>query len=417
MSAPVASSGRRMSLVTVDQGLSSLSNIVALVWVAHAFGPVDFGRFSLIMMIYALAQVSFRGLISTTVVVHPEDADQRPHSILAPTMLLGLGTGAVCVLAGLGLGAMHNPLAGPTVALGAGLPLLMLQDVGRYLAIARRQPMRAIALDSIWLVLIVVAIAGTHLSESPSLTLVVGAWTGTGAVAALWVFLQYGIPTENWLTWVRERWGFSWRSLVSSVAGSGTTLLTASLMTAVSSPVAVAAFRAATLLGAPSTTVQMAVGTSAATDIAREREDDHAVSQHVRRAILISTAVGVVNLAVLIFLPDVIGHALLGASWDMVKPLMLALGLKVLLMAAQSGIRASLIGRRLINPAVVTDIVSMVLVGVCMIIGAALGDAEGALWAMAVGTGVSTGCWWIALWWTRHRATVRRTASRPASLV
>jgi O-antigen/teichoic acid export membrane protein len=120
----------------------------------------------------------------------------------------------------------------------------------------------------------------------------------------------------------------------------------------------------------------------------------------VRRAIAVSTAVGVLNLVVLVFLPNPIGHAVLGDSWDTVKPLMLALSLKVLLMAAQSGIRASLIGRRLITPAMVTDVISIILVGVCMIVGAALGDAEGALWAMAVGTGVSTCCWWIALWWT-----------------
>jgi hypothetical protein len=34
-----------------------------------------------------------------------------------------------------------------------------------------------------------------------------------------------------------------------------------------------------------------------------------------------------------------------------------------------------------------------------MVVGAAWGDAEGALWAMAVGTGVSTVCWWIAVIW------------------
>jgi O-antigen/teichoic acid export membrane protein len=300
--------------------------------------------------------------------------------------------------------ALGSSLGGPTLALGIAMPLLMLQDVGRYLAIARRRPNAAIVLDSLWLLLMAAAFIGIRVLDKSSLTWVVGAWTGTGAISALWVFVQYGLPSATWLSWVRERWNFSWRSLVSSIAGSGTTLLTASLMTAFSSAIAVAAFRAATLLGAPSTTVQMAVGTSAAADIARDRDDKRSVANHVRRAIAVSTAVGVLNLVVLVFLPNPIGHAVLGDSWDTVKPLMLALSLKVLLMAAQSGIRASLIGRRLITAAMVTDVISIILVGACMIAGAALGDAEGALWAMAIGTGVSTGCWWIALWWTARPA-------------
>ena len=135
-----------------------------------------------------------------------------------------------------------------------------------------------------------------------------------------------GAPTGGGFAWLRERWDFSWRSMVSGLSASGTALATASLMTLFSSPIAVAAFRAATLLGAPSTAVQMAVGTSAAADIAREREDPRAVWRHVRRAILIATVVGVLNLVVLVFLPDVVGHAVLGEAWDIVEPLMLEIG-------------------------------------------------------------------------------------------
>ena len=56
-----SSSGRRLSLITIDQVLSSLSNIVTLIWVAHAFDAVDFGRFSLILMVYTVAQVALHG--------------------------------------------------------------------------------------------------------------------------------------------------------------------------------------------------------------------------------------------------------------------------------------------------------------------------------------------------------------------
>lgn len=399
MTAQEGSANRRLSLVTVDQILSSLSNIAALIWVAHAFEPIDFGRFSLVVMVYTVAQVVFRSLIATTAVVHPEDVDARPGAILGLTLVLGVGAGALCTTAGLALVASDSAMGGPILVFGLALPFLALHDVGRYLAIARQLPGGAVVLDGIWFLLLPVGLIGTREAGLDSLTWLIAAWTGSGVIASLWVFVQCGAPTGGGVRWLRERWDFSWRSTVSGLAASGTALATASLMTLFSGPLAVAAFRAATLLGAPSTAVQMAVGISAAADIARERTDPRAVWHHVRRAIVIATVVGVLNLVVLVFLPDVLGHAVLGEAWDLVEPLMLALSLKVLLMAAQSGLRASLIGTHRIQAAMVTDIVSIVLVGACMVAGAAWGDAEGALWAMAVGTGVSTVCWWIAVIW------------------
>lgn len=403
-------SGKRLGLITVDQVLSSLSNIIALVWVAHAFGPVDFGRFSLIMMVYMVAQVAVRGLISTTVVVYPEEADDRPRTIVASSVLTGLLTGGLSVLAGLALLADGSALAWPVLALAVPMPLLMLQDVGRYLAIARRQPVRAVVLDGMWIVLMLVAFGAALSLHLDRLVWPVLAWSGSGAVAGLWVFVQYGLPGRDGMSWIREHWSFSWRALVSGVASSVITLLFASLMALFSSALAVAAYRAATLLAAPSTAVQMAVSTSAATDIARDRDEANAYWRHVRRAIMVSGGVGVANLVVLVFLPSPIGWAVLGSAWAIVKPLMLAVSLKVLLMAGQSGLRAALVGRHRIQTAMVTDIVALLLIGVCMVAGARMGGAQGALWAMAVGTAVSTLCWWVAIAWDgrprrgRHRA-------------
>lgn len=414
MTAQGGSANRRLSLVTVDQILSSLSNIAALIWVAHAFEPIDFGRFSLVILVYTVAQVVFRSLISTTAIVHPEDADTRAGDILGATIVLGIGASILCSAAGLALVAADSEMGGPILVLGLSLTFLVLHDVGRYLAIAKQLPGGAVVLDTLWFALLAVGFVGTDQLGLDSLTWLIAAWTGSGVVASLWVFVQCGAPSGGGLAWLRERWDFSWRSMVSGLSASGTALATASLMTLFSSPIAVAAFRAATLLGAPSTAVQMAVGTSAAADIAREREDPRAVWRHVRRAIAIATVVGILNLVVLVFLPDFIGHAVLGEAWDIVEPLMLAVSLKVLLMAAQSGLRASLIGTHRIQAAMVTDIVAIVLVGACMVVGAAWGDAEGALWAMAVGTGVSTVCWWIAVIW-KGRGPLPELPAKPAA--
>lgn len=397
------SAGRRLGLVTVDQVLSGVANVATLVWVAHATSPIAFGEFSLVMMVFMVAQVAFRSLVSTTVLVHPEDADDRARSVLASAVVLSCSAGLVCILAALSLRAVGSGLGVPLIILGLALPLLLVQDVGRYLAIARQRPSYAVLLDLVWIAGLVVGFPVLQVLGSATLDRLVAVWAAAGVVAGLVVLLQYGVPARDGLQWVRDRWDFSWRSMVSGLTASATVLVTASLMTLFSSAVAVAAFRAATLLASPSTAVQLAVSTSAATDIARERDDPTAVARHMRRAIAIAAAIGVANLVVLVFLPDVIGRMLLGEAWLIVEPFMLAVSLRIVLMSAQSGIRASLIGRHRIQLAMVTDIVSMVLVGLTMVVGAVVGDVAGALWGMAAGTGVSTLCWYLALWWDGRR--------------
>ena len=390
---------RRLSIVTIDQILSSVSNVGALIWVAHALTPGDFGRFGLIVMIYTVAVVASRSLISTTVIVHPDEADDHTRRILASTVITGLAGGGVCALAGLYLYVDDSTFAGPVLALAIPLPFMMLQDVGRYVAIARREPGRAVVLDSLWIVLMAGAFVALAALDGASLTWLVLVWAGAGGIAGLWVFGQYGTPARGGIEWLRQHWGFSWRSLVSGITSSGIVLLMGALMTLFSSVLAVAAFRAATLLSAPSTAMQLAVSTAAATDIARERDSERAVWHNVRRAITIAFALGALNLVILVFLPDPVGEAFLGESWFLVEPLMLPVALRVLLMSGQSGLRAALIGRRRITVVMVTDIVSMALMCICMVTGAALADVEGALWAMVVGTVFSTGCWWIAMVW------------------
>ena len=95
--------GRRAGLVTFDQGISSASNLLMLIWVAHALSAADFGRFSLVFFVWVFTQNGVvRSLVSSTVMVHPEDADERPRDVLGAAVLLSLAVGLLCMLAGAG---------------------------------------------------------------------------------------------------------------------------------------------------------------------------------------------------------------------------------------------------------------------------------------------------------------------------
>ncbi|MDX6234903.1 MAG: hypothetical protein QOH68_4042, partial [Nocardioidaceae bacterium] len=293
-----STAGRRASLVTFDQGISSASNLLVLIWIAHALSPADFGRFSLVFFVWVFTQNGVvRSLVSSTVMVHPEDVDERPRSVLGAAVLLSLAVGGFCVVAGAGIWWAGSDVGPPLLLVGALMPLLGVQDVGRYLGIAESKPGRAVVLDTIWLVLLVGAFVAVDTVDDPTLMWLVAAWAGSGAVSGLWVFVQYGIPRarELSLDWLRLRWHFSWRSLVASSSSAAVALVGSSLMAIVSGPVAVAGVRAALLLERPSTTVQTAVATSSATDIARERSDNAGLLRHQRRTMTASIAVAAIN--------------------------------------------------------------------------------------------------------------------------
>jgi O-antigen/teichoic acid export membrane protein len=392
--------GRRASLVTFDQGISSASNLLVLIWVAHALSPADFGRFSLVLFVWVFTQNGVvRSLVSSTVMVHPEDADERPRSVLGAAALLSLAVGVFCMVAGAGIWWAGSDIGPPLLLVGALMPLLGVQDVGRYLGIAESKAGRAVVLDTIWLVLLVGAFVGVDIVHDATLMWLVAAWAGSGAISGAWVFVQHGIPRarELSLDWLRQRWDFSWRSLVASSSSAAVALVGSSLMAIVSGPVAVAAVRAALLLERPSTTVQTAVATSAATDIARERSDNAGLLRHQRRTMVASIAVAVINMAVLLVIPDALGKILLGRVWDIVQPLLLVVGFHVAALAAQSGVRAALMGRRQIHAVMIVDILGTVLSIVGLVVGAALGDAQGAMWGGVVGQSITAAVWWAVL--------------------
>jgi O-antigen/teichoic acid export membrane protein len=397
--------GRRAGLVTFDQGISSASNLLMLIWVAHALSAADFGRFSLVFFVWVFTQNGVvRSLVSSTVMVHPEDADERPRSVLGAAVLLSVAVGALCGVLGGGLWWAGSNIGPPLLLVGVLMPLLGVQDVGRFIAIAESKAGRAVVLDSIWLGLMLAAFVAVEVSDGASLMWLVAAWAGTGALSGLWVFVQHGMPRarELSLDWLRERWHFSWRSLVASSSSAAVALIGSSLMAIVSGPLAVAGVRAALLLERPSTTVQTAVATSAATDIARERSDNAGLLRHQRRTMSVSILVALVNLAVLMVIPDSVGKLLLGNVWKIVEPLLLVVGFHVGVLAAQSGVRAALMGRRQIHPVMIVDITGTVLSIIGLVIGAALADAEGAMWGGVVGQGITAVIWWSVL--LRHLA-------------
>lgn len=397
-----------MTLVTIDQVLSGVSNLAVVLLVAHVLSPSDFGMFTIVFLVYTLASVTVRALIGATVLVHPDDVKDRPRSILGSAALFGLALGALCLLMGVGLRALDAHIADSLVWLGALLPLMLVQDVGRFLAITARRPMRALWLDAMWIVLEVAGFAVVIARDGADLETSVVIWAAAGAVPGLWVFLHWGLPRPSELNfaWLRSRWDFSWRSMVTSVVTEASTLFGFAGIAAVSGAAAVGTVRAAWLMTQPANTVISGSTRSSLADMAVVRHDESALMVHMRRLLAVSVAAALANCAILVVLPDAVGRLILGQSWELAEPLLLAAGLQLVLIAARNGTRAVLLSRLEIKLIMVTDIAGTFLLVGLSFAGAVMADAQGVIWAGVVAQAIQTVVWWALV---RNRVWGRGT--------
>lgn len=393
----LAPQNRRMALVTVDQALAGASNILVLLFIAHLLSPGDFGLFALLFLGYGMASTAGRALICQPVLVHPEDTDERPRSVLGSTVLFALLAASACLAVGLFLHLSGAGVAPAVLWLGALLPLMIVQDVGRYLAVAAQRPVRALWLDGWWIVLEIGGFLALAQRGGATLTSCVAVWAAAGALSGLVVFIQYGVPGHGELNfgWLRSRWDFSWRSLATSLTTEASALVGFTVVSLVSSQVVVGAVRAATLLTRPGTTVVNGIAQASVADLSREQPEDVLLRVAVRKAVLLSVAAALGNLVVLVLVPDVVGEAILGNTWTVAEPLLLGAGLQLVMIAARNGIRAALLSRREIRVIMVADISGALLLIALSVVGAVLADAQGVIWAGVLAQAIVTAAWMV----------------------
>jgi O-antigen/teichoic acid export membrane protein len=90
-----------------------------------------------------------------------------------------------------------------------------------------------------------------------------------------------------------------------------------------------------------------------------------------------------------------VGRAILGDSWEVAQPLLLAAGLQFVCISVMAGPRAGLLGERAIRKILVIDIVTTALVVASSIAGAEINGALGALWGIAMVQGLIATVMWM----------------------
>jgi O-antigen/teichoic acid export membrane protein len=415
LSQTTQSAGRRLSTITIDQAIAGASNVLIAVLAARVLGPASFGLFGIVFLVYVTAQGISRALVGEPLLIHPEEAEARRGDILRTASAVGVGLAGAVLVGGLVADIWSGSLGTAMIVLAACLPLLVLQDIGRYRAFAVHRPAFALLLDVLWLILLLVAVVVVTVVDSHSLVLFIAIWAGTGAVAGL-VSLRSMTdgPMRLSLSWLRETWGFSSRYLVAFSATQGSALAASVAIAGIAGTRALGGVQGALLAIRPFVMFQTASIAAGVAEISRLGSQVDLVRRHVRRTTALTSTVAVVNMAVLVVLPTQLGELLLGDTWEVTQPLVLAAGSQMLCLGLISGPRAALLGLRAVRKTLAIDLTATALLLALTVVGAVLDGARGAFWAVAGGQGVMAAVWWTVFTnHVRHAPQARSSAPDP----
>ncbi|MEV4999815.1 oligosaccharide flippase family protein [Nocardioides sp. LML1-1-1.1] len=398
----VSSAGRRLRVITVDQAVSGASNVLILVLAAQVLGVEAFGLYGIVFTAFVTVQGCLRALLCEPLLVHPEEAEERPGDAIGTTTLLGLGAGVLLVLAGLVTHLWHGELANSFIVLGVCMPLIALQDLGRYLGFTTHRPSFSLMIDTVWLVLMIAAIVLLAMLDHSSLVTFVAAWAGSGALAGMLVFTRFGLRHLHVsLNWLRETWSFSWRYLIGFASTQMASLSSSVVVGVAAGADALGAVRGTVLITRPVGLVHLASVAAGTAEISRLEPGSAQVRRHVRRTTLLTVVASVVNMAVLLLLPDSVGRLVLKDVWEPTQALLLPATVQMVLYGAICGTRAGLLGMRAVHKTVRIDIATTVILTAAICVGVVVGGVTGAYWALVAGQAVCNVIWWTT--YLRHR--------------
>ena len=398
----------RLSWGVADQAVSSLSNFALGLYVAHAFDVVSFGAFSLAYISYAVVLNASRGLATDPLLVRYSGVGhsawrQASSAASATAAAVGVAAGALSLLVGLLLSGPSGPAF---IALGIGLPGLMLQDSWRFAFFAAGQGARALVNDLVWTTLLVLALATLHLTGRSSIFTCMLAFGGTALLAAGFGAAQAGLAPRLDLVraWAREHRQLSGRYLLENVSASGASQIRAVLLGGLAGLAAIGHLRGAELLMGPFLVVLMGMSQVAVPEAARALQRSTTRLRQFCLGLGASQAAAAAAWGLLLHLalPHGPGRLLLDDVWPGSQPLVPVISLNVmvacLLTAAMSGLRALGAARRSVRVQLLTSLAYVTLSGVGAWQGGALGAALGSLGANSMGA--------VVAWLQLRRATI-----------
>ncbi len=298
-----------------DQGVSSLTNLVAVFAIASSVGVDEFGVFSLcyagLILLLAFSRAYFGLPISLeardTTGASPSSYHAGISALLMISPLIVLGLGLFAGFSSHSAGALWLGLS-----VAAASPFFLAQDLARYQLIAERRSIWALASDCAWL-----AVVGTlWLVRSQIPIPVIALMWCTGPLAAFAVAIAARRPRITWREGLRAmtpKRGVREASTLTVLLSNGLTLVIGVLMLPVYGVGAAGVLRAASTAFGPLNALIAYLDTGVLAALARRsRNRDLGIVGVLAGAF---TTLVLVWGTTLLCLPTPVGVYLLGETW------------------------------------------------------------------------------------------------------
>ncbi len=400
--------------ILIDQVLSSGANFVLAFVLVRSVEPREFGAFGVALVTFQLIISLGRAQGSEPLTIRYSDVGKKEWARAAAhstgySLVLGLLGGAGMIAFGLTAG---GALRTSFLVMGLVLPALLVQDGWRYAFFTLGSPARAVAND---LVLTVVqGVVLVFLAATGTITIAgaIAAWGLAALVAAVLGCVQARtVPSMGHsLSWLRETrmlGGALTGDLIARGAASQVALFAIGALAGLAS---VGYVRAGLLLFGPLyALIQGAVPFAVSECVRLKSASPHRLRPTADLLSLLFGAGGLLLGAVLLLLPENLGRAFLGSSWDGTRellPAMTALAVTAgVIVGPAVGLRAIAAVGRMMTVSLVVAPAAVALPAA----GALLAGAEGAAWGLAASNAVMAG----ALLWQFRTANRVFLASPP----
>jgi O-antigen/teichoic acid export membrane protein len=414
---PRRPSFREKAVWTVlDQAASSLGTFALSVVVARNSDLAEFGAFALVMTLYALTNTAVRALICTPFLMEATGEDDQRG--LAAGALGAAAVLAVPLCGGLLLAAVW--LAEPTrffvLALAIGTPLLLLQDIYRFV-LRQRDDLRSVALnDTLWtgcqlaLAAIVLAVVETGVSY----------WCFAGWLGGVGIAVAHGMWRTGVLPSLPAARRFFGRTkglgvpmVVEAFALAGSASVAQFAILAVGGLEVLAPLKGAAVVLGPVNIINGGL-IFLVTPIVLKMSLAHRRRILVRCGYFAVTVAGLAlaAAAILLLVPDEVGELILGQTWAVAGVAILPTALAFAAFAAQTAAMLAFRAYKVTLHTMTVQVVMFPLPAACGVVGFFLGGAEGAAWGLFASAAATAVVLWTLL--LHLTSDARRRAAEPS---
>jgi O-antigen/teichoic acid export membrane protein len=376
-----------------DQIVSSATNFALTVFAARLLGPEGLGIVTVGLAIGYAGIALERALVGEPLLVLGRA--NGTEGALGTATVTGVALGLVAV----GAGALRGGELGLVIAVvGIFGPTLLLQDAGRYEAIALRRPERALASDVLWLGIQTILLFVLLVWKLNSPTLVVVGW-GLGAAAGLGVLLPSQLGRVTPLragTWLRRSARLSgWMSAqtVISQAGAQLTLIAIGGVTGLAG---LGILRSVIAITGPLSVVLLGLGLLALPELvdAKATGGLHVLKVQVARWLAVSGLISITYAGLIVVLREPLLRGLFGREFESAVPLAVPISLSIVALgfgaASGWGARAISAGWVVLATQIIASAVGIPMT----VLLAASSGPEGAAWGIAIQSVVLCGASW-----------------------